>query len=349
MSTPSQLRGEAIARGVAILDAKLSPKQGGQFFDFAESTTLKRAKDFLEKDYNIEIGINTISRWLQKQRRKRVNETRSQILPVAAAARPRLAASSLISSAPRRRQYAQRRGPAQSRDLFTAIEFELATGQPRGSINWTSLNPRGFVDRPHGRVPGYGVDELTPDLRDLLNATLRKTGCRSVAEVLRARAKSGEKLGFLIADLPKFTQQKAERIKTVLFDYFRELDSGSTELLANQKARGTWLVQFYGKHCDERTIRRRARRVSEFGGPTFAPIEAYCDVKSTPHREESTATASSIAQRALTFSSRLVSIHKSSITPGEKQEIVCRLLFGRTAKESRSLMLLSARRQPEKP
>ena len=41
-----------------------------------------------------------------------------------------------------------------------------------------------------------------------------------------------------------------------------------------------------------------------FGGPTFAPIEAYCDQKNTPHHADSPATGSSIAQRALKFSSR---------------------------------------------
>ncbi len=55
-------------RGEAVLNIKLTPEQRQIFFDVVEKNTLDYAKEFLWANHEINLSIQTISRWATKRR-----------------------------------------------------------------------------------------------------------------------------------------------------------------------------------------------------------------------------------------------------------------------------------------
>lgn len=81
---------------------------------------------------------------------------------------------------------------------------------------------------------------------------------------------------------PEATRDRALKKKAVAQVYFAALDNGRQKQEANLLARAEWLRQF-GEPGSFNSIRRLEALVETRGGIDFAPLEAYCDGKSTPH------------------------------------------------------------------
>jgi len=84
--------------------------------------------------------------------------------------------------------------------------------------------------------------------------------------------------------LPRYSQQKAWDRKLLLSAYHFLIEW--KHLIPNEAsrvARALWLLM-RGESVTDSTIRRWLRRERARGGPDFAPIKAYADGKSVPHR-----------------------------------------------------------------
>jgi hypothetical protein len=129
----------------------------------------------------------------------------------------------------------------------------------------------------------FAFSALPNDYQEALETKRRELRCLRFADLLDSvnNARSGQQQApaKAITEHTEFEQEKAYQVKDVLTVYFSALEQGMAEIDANTKARAMWL-QIFGEPCNERTIRRRAKRVEEMGGPEFARIEAYADRKS---------------------------------------------------------------------
>ena len=108
---------------------------------------------------------------------------------------------------------------------------------------------------------------------------------RLAAKRMRARA-SGARCQATksFAAQPPYSQQKALNMKLVLDAYYAAVAAGLSASYAENLARAFGLFIF-DKAINSRTLRRRMDRVEKCGGPASAPMEAYTDQLSVPHRK----------------------------------------------------------------
>jgi hypothetical protein len=85
-------------------------------------------------------------------------------------------------------------------------------------------------------------------------------------------------------DFKESTRTRATKRKAAIFFFFKAVQEGRTKEIAKALAMRAWEYLF-GKKCNELTIRNWVNRIESRGGFEFAPMEAYCDGKSRPHKK----------------------------------------------------------------
>src|SRR6266849_4060360 len=122
----------------------------------------------------------------------------------------------------------------------------------------------------------YGVrhrHRLSSRYRERLEAKRRK------AQASGARCQATKPFGAL----PPYSQQKALNMKLVLDANYAAVADGLTAGYAESVARAL-SVLIFDKAIHSRTLRRKIARVERGGAPELAPIEAFADELSVPHR-----------------------------------------------------------------
>lgn len=174
-----------------------------------------------------------------------------------------------------------------NRWLYTASEISLLLSLSRREFFRTNPVRRGMLDRGYGPVPGYSLRDLSPAWRARIKEAQRTLGCKTAGDLLKTKRSAARQPAKPLAEYPFATAVKAVRIRAVMHFYFSLLDFGLPEMDANMLTRSAWKI-FSGITCNEKTLYRRARTVKQFGGPSLAPLEAYCDGKSVSHKRNKT-------------------------------------------------------------
>ncbi|MGI8438097.1 MAG: hypothetical protein ACR2NX_14565 [Chthoniobacterales bacterium] len=139
------------------------------------------------------------------------------------------------------------------------------------------------LHRTYGRVKGFAIGKLPGVLHERLRLARRPFGSRTFTELVRLTQQRGRIEHVRAICHQRLAPDRASvLVREALNSYFRALDNGVAEKTANLKARTKSLALFQ-QDCNERTIRRIARRVDDFGGPELAPLDAYAPGKSIPH------------------------------------------------------------------
>jgi len=166
--------------------------------------------------------------------------------------------------------------------LFTPSQLSVALGMRRSVFFSFSPKAQKRIRRGYGKVLGFAVNALPKHMQAKLDRQRFAHKATSVQELIRANQQLIRKaiiLGSvrtrLAPDDDAFLRQQISNV------YFCACDNGHPESVANFRARLKW-HELFGKSCNEKTIRRLAARVDDFGGPDLAPIDAYAMEKSFP-------------------------------------------------------------------
>lgn len=167
--------------------------------------------------------------------------------------------------------------------LFTASEICLPTGLTREFFFRQIPKAASHGDRGYGDVPLFDATLLPRELKGRLRGIDNRP---SEALDLRVRRKLQAMRSAGLAEIAK--QRLAPRLKALctrraMARFFSGVDSGKTNFAAAREASAE-LVKLTGELVTERQLRRIAQRVDQLGGPSIAPLEAYADLKSVPHK-----------------------------------------------------------------
>jgi hypothetical protein len=156
-----------------------------------------------------------------------------------------------------------------------AVKLRLVDATPMKWIQWTVMTASLLL--------WLRRDSYVAKNRERLSAAyLKRLGKKR--EKLRLEGASWRPAKPFTA-LPESSQQRARGRKKVLAAYYTAVEIGLPPSLAELVAREMGLLQF-GKAPCARNIRGYVRRVESFGGPDSAPISAYADSRSGPHRSK---------------------------------------------------------------
>lgn len=169
--------------------------------------------------------------------------------------------------------------------LFSASELSLTIRISRAEF--FALKPRveGRANRGYGSIPLFNPKTQPAALQEKLHA-LRKRfrATPKFEEIVRKSLQHVRREHFAgLFDQALAPRWKAQATMRALNRYFRAADCGWPQWKAAREASAEF-IRLTGCTIGERQIRRLAQRVDQLGGPELAPIDAYRDFRSVPHK-----------------------------------------------------------------
>lgn len=168
-------------------------------------------------------------------------------------------------------------------ETLTASQWSLVLGvNSRSFRRWNIAHNR--MDMSNGGLTKfYSFDDLPKEYQERAKTLLNSQRASTFQSLLHMREVETRWVPDRAFEAyPAETKRRAELKKKVAEVYFMALDANKPKGEANTIARAEWL-KLFGEECSFSTIQRLEKRVEECGGIAFAPREAYCDGKSTPH------------------------------------------------------------------
>jgi hypothetical protein len=208
------------------------------------------------------------------------------------------------------------------------LQLVLSKTETLSALQWSSLlgitkrafNMRGIAPaHEHEGRAYYAFDALPVDYQLELESKKEEMHASSYTQLIefirvqRRKWSAPRKW----ESYPKSARYIAEKRKAALSFYYKAIDEGRTKEVAKQLAMNAWR-DLFGTECNEKTIRRWVDMIDERGGFQFAPMEAYCDGKSCPHKKAQL-TSKLPAQLGLTeeeFEALAGEIRSRSVQPG---------------------------------